>query len=358
MSRTKFYWTLQLSCWFIYISYVAAGIYYYIPNKTGVITAAFFNFTLLILGTHLYRLIVRSWNIESLKWYYFIVYPVVGNFIISSILCTFNATLLHFASHFASNQEGSISYFILQFLDCFRFIMPWFVFYHGTRLSEKAVKSVRDKNEALIHLKVAELENLKNQINPHFLFNSLNSIRALTLSDPKLAREATTKLSDLLRISMTYSDLQDIFLEEELNLVKDYLSLEKIRFEDRLTYRMEIDKGILKARVLPMSLQLLAENAVKHGVSKAKGGGEILIYAKKKNNDLILGVRNSGNIITENNSKNSRKGLGLANLRKRLLLNYGIENGLKITDDNNSVTAEFYIPLKIVHKELKSKVED
>ena len=347
MSRTKFYWTLQLSCWLIYVSYVAAGIYYYIPNKTGVITAALFNLSILVFCTHLYRIIVHSWNIESLKWYYFMIYPIIGNIIISSILCTFNTTILHFASHFASNQTASIGYFILQFLDSFRFIMPWFVFYHGIRLTEKAVKSERDKNEAQMQLKAVELDNLKNQLNPHFLFNSLNSIRSLTLSDPKLAREATTKLSDLLRIALTYNDLQDISLEEELNLVKDYLSLEKIRFEDRLTYRVETDRGILQARVPPMSLQLLAENAVKHGIGKAKNGGEILIYAKKRENNLVLGVKNSGSLIIDNPVKNSRKGLGLANLRKRIAINYGITYGLKITTNNEFVIAEFCIPLKI-----------
>ena len=347
MSKTKRYWILQLSCWLIYVSYVAAGIYYYIPNKSGVISAAFFNLVLLILGTHLYRLIVRPWNIESFKWYHFMVYPIIGNIIISSVVCTFNATMLHFGSYFATNKTPDINYFILQFLDCFRFIMPWFVFYHSVRLTEKAVKSQRDRNEARMHLKVAELENLKNQINPHFLFNSLNSIRSLTLSDPKLAREATTKLSDLLRIALTYNDLQDVSLEEELNLVKDYLSLEKIRFEERLTYHVETDRGVLKARVLPMSLQLLAENAVKHGISKVKSGGEILIYAKKNNNNLVLGVKNSGNLATTNNTKNTRKGLGLANLRKRISLNYGIEDSLEITSDDNFVTAEFYIPFKI-----------
>jgi sensor histidine kinase YesM len=347
MSRTKFYWTLQFSCWLVYVSYVAAGIYYYIPDKTGVITAALFNLIILIFSTHLYRIIVRNWNIESLRWYYFMIYPVVGNIIISGILCIFNATILHFATYFAYNNTPSLSYFILQFLDCFRFIMPWFVFYHGIRLTERAVQSERDKNEAQVHLKVAELDNLKNQLNPHFLFNSLNSIRSLTLSDPKMAREATTKLSDLLRIALTYNDLQEVPLKEELNLVKDYLSLEKIRFEDRLKFNMEIDRGILNARVLPMSLQLLAENAVKHGIGKSKSGGEILIYAKKKGNDLVLGVRNTGVLTTENNTKNSRKGLGLANLRKRIKLNYGIIDGLIISTADNFVTTEFSVPLKI-----------
>ena len=88
----------------------------------------------------------------------------MGNIIISAVLCSFNAIFLHFASYFASNRTDNLSYFILQFLDYFRFIMPWFVFYHGIRLTEKAVRSERDKNEAQMHLKVAELENLKTKL--------------------------------------------------------------------------------------------------------------------------------------------------------------------------------------------------
>lgn len=115
------------------------------------------------------------------------------------------------------------------------------------------------------------------------MFNSLNSIRSLTLSDPKLARDAITKLSDLLRISLTYKDLQDILLEEELNLVKDYLSLEKIRFEDRLNYNFYVSKKILNALIPPMALKLLVENAVKQGIGKEKKGEKywyLLIHKK------------------------------------------------------------------------------
>ncbi|MDZ7896871.1 MAG: histidine kinase [Arcicella sp.] len=348
MSKNKLYWTLQLSCWAVYVCYVALAIFFFTHNIKTVLVAAVINFSLFVILTHIYRLIVRKWNIESLNWYRFLIYPICANIIVSLIICLINSSFLNFANYFSPNHQFSIGYFTLQLLDTFRFAMPWFIFYHGIKYATKAVKSERDKNKAQMQLKFVELDSLKNQLNPHFLFNSLNSIRSLTLSDPKLAREATTKLSDLLRMSLTYNELQDISLQDELDLVKDYLSLEKIRFENRLSYRVEIDRSILKARVLPMSLQLLAENAVKHGIGKAKDGGEILIYAKKKDSDLVLGVRNSGNLTPENHTKNQRKGLGLANLRKRISINYGIADSLKIINQDNFVIAEFCIPLKIV----------
>jgi two-component sensor histidine kinase len=348
MTRLKLYWTLQIVCWGLYVIYASIGIVYYQPNAFEIFSAGFFNFCVFVLATHFYRQRIRKLSVESLPIHRFLVFPFVGSVIIAAGASILNSSLLHFGQVFSPKNQPTIGYYLLQFLDTFRYVMPWFVFYHGIKFAELAVQNERDKLEAQMQLKIMELENLKSQLNPHFLFNSLNSIRSLTLSDPKLAREATTKLSDLLRISLTYNELQDISLQDELDLVKDYLSIEKIRFEDRLNYHVEIDRGILKARVLPMSLQLLAENAVKHGIGKAKNGGEIVIYAKKRDNDLVLGVKNSGNLTSENHTKNSRKGLGLENLRKRISINYGIRDSLKIINQDNFVIAEFYIPFKIV----------
>jgi two-component system, LytTR family, sensor kinase len=344
MTRIKLYWTLQISCWGIYICYASLGIIYYQQNVVKILSAGLLNFLVFILSTHLYRIGVRERDIEILPLYKFLIRPIVGNIIIAIIVSIMNSSLLHFGQVFSPEKQPTFGYYTLQFLDTFRFVMPWFIFYHGIRFAERAIQNERGKVEAQMQLKVAELDNLRNQLNPHFLFNSLNSIRSLTLTDPKMAREATTKLSDLLRISLTYKDLQDIPFEEELNLVKDYLSLEKIRFENRLNYQFEISRGILKALVPPMSLQLLAENAVKHGISKSKNGGEITIFAKKKANYLIFGVKNTGTLNDSIGGK--RKGIGLENLRKRLALNYGLDNGFQIFEEQGTVTSEICIPLK------------
>lgn len=347
MTRNKLYWIIQLCFWGFYTVYIALRIPYLNADISSLMIAWILNFALFISTTHLYRQIIRKRNIEAMRAYKFLSYPIFANIFISLIIQVFNSEILDFNQIFLKDYKESVANYLLQSLDTFRFIMPWFIFYHGIRFAELAIQNERDKLEAQMQLKIAELENLKNQLNPHFLFNALNSIRSLTLTDPKMARDATTKLSDLLRISLTYKDLKDIPFEEELNLVKDYLSLEKIRFEDRLNYSFEISKGILKALVPPMSLQLLAENAVKHGIGKEKMGGEVIVFAYKNEGNLVFGVRNTGSLTKHNSDKNKRQGIGLENLRRRLELNYGIKDGFQISELDKVVTSKVCIPMKI-----------
>lgn len=347
MTRNKIYWTIQLSAWGMYIFYIALRT----PNlKLDILTLGivwFLNFIIFVLTTHAYRQFIRNMNIEAMKLHKFLLFPLSATFIISMFVQVFNSELLNFEQIFWKDYKDSIEGYLLQSLDTFRFIMPWFIFYHGIKFAELAIQNERDKMEAQMQLKIAELENLKSQLNPHFLFNSLNSIRSLTLTDPLMARDATTKLSDLLRISLTYKDLQDIVFEEEINLVKDYLSLEKIRFEDRLNYNFEISTELMKVLVPPMSLQLLAENAVKHGISKNKMGGVVIIFAYKSEGNVIFGVRNSGNLELGHTDKSKRKGIGLDNLRRRLELNYGIKDGFKISEFEKTVTSQVCIPIRV-----------
>ena len=347
MTRNKIYWIIQLSSWGFYIFYIAFRIPYLKADMLSLVIAWLFNFALFVLTTHIYRKIIRKKNIEAKKLHEFLLYPITANIIILLIVQVFNSEVLNFDQIFWEGYKESFGSYFLQSLDTFRFAMPWFIFYHGIKFAELAIQNERDKLEAQMQLKIAELENLKSQLNPHFLFNALNSIRSLTLTDPNLARDATTKLSDLLRISLTYKDLQDIPFEEELNLVKDYLSLEKIRFEDRLNYSFEISKGILKILVPPMSLQLLAENAVKHGISREKLGGEVVVYAYKKEGNLVFGIRNTGSLVKLISDKNKRQGIGLENLKRRLELNYGINDGFQISELNKVVTSQVNIPIRV-----------
>ena len=347
MTRIKLYWTIQISFWGIYLIYIGLRIRHFNISLNDTLIAGILNFALFLSFTHYYRVTVRQFKIERLPWYKFIIYPIIANCILVFILQLLNGEILHFEKIFTPDYKSSSINYFLNTLDSFRFTMPWFIFYHGIRFAELAIRNERDKLEAQMQLKIAELENLKSQLNPHFLFNALNSIRSLTLSDPKLARDATTKLSDLLRISLTYKDLQDIPFEEELNLVKDYLSLEKIRFEDRLNYNFEISKEVLKALVPPMSLQLLAENAVKHGIGNEKTGGEVTIFAHKCERNLVFGIKNTGSLIKSNPDKNKRQGIGLENLKKRLELNYGIRDGFGISEHNKVVTSQVNIPFRI-----------
>ena len=145
-------------------------------------------------------------------------------------------------------------------------------------------------------IKELELKTIKAHINPHFIFNSLNSIRALVDENPSRARTAITELSNILRSSMQVDKAETVSFEKELNIVKDYLALENMRFEDRLKVEYEIDEDTLDQQVPPMMLQTLVENAIKHGISKQISGGIVKIISDFKNQYHELAVQNTGSL--------------------------------------------------------------
>ena len=119
-------------------------------------------------------------------------------------------------------------------------------------------------------VKEAQLLALKSQVNPHFIFNSLNNIRSLVVENPEKAREMITHLSALLRYSIQFNNEERVTLEEEIVIVNNYLNLESIQLEDRLTYKIDVDEGVNNLLIPPMSIQMLTENAIKHGICPKK----------------------------------------------------------------------------------------
>eukprot|EP01136_Pigoraptor_vietnamica_P000079 Opistho-1_new@24931 len=230
MEKKKIYWTIQLTCWSLYIVYTTSEYIYYDVNISTAIISGFTNFLVFIGCTHTYYSIVNPKKIESLNWQKFILYPIIANFIIAIVVYFIDFLFLNITIPYSNNIQSDFLGNAFQFVKTFRFIMPWFIFYHGIKFAKKAIHEERAKVEAEIHIKEVELVSLRSQLNPHFLFNSLNSIQALTLSEPKMARDATIKLSDLLRMSLSFYELKDITFQEELNLVKNYLDLEKNAF--------------------------------------------------------------------------------------------------------------------------------
>jgi signal transduction histidine kinase len=195
------------------------------------------------------------------------------------------------------------------------------------------------KLESLI--KELELKTIKSQINPHFIFNALNSIRALVDEDPKRARQAITELSNILRSSIQADKIEITSLEKELAIVKDYLALEFIRFADRLKIVYEIEPQSLQNQLPPMMLQTLVENAIKHGLSKQPGDCIIKIISKTENNKHVLKVVNTGILQLAEND-----GFGLQSTKERLNILYGGEALFEIYQcETNQVTAKLIIPI-------------
>jgi sensor histidine kinase YesM len=194
--------------------------------------------------------------------------------------------------------------------------------------------------EALV--KELELKTIKAHINPHFIFNALNSIRALIDENPKRARAAITELSNILRSSLSADKGETVSFKEELKIVKDYLALENMRFEDRLQVEYDVKDETLNQQVPPMMLQTLVENAIKHGISKQVKGGFVRITSDIKGSFHQLSVQNTGYL----NGGASRTGFGLSSTQDRLSLLYGEKAKFEIRQvDPYLVEAKVFIPV-------------
>lgn len=201
-----------------------------------------------------------------------------------------------------------------------------------------------DEAELKILTRDAELKALKLQMNPHFLFNSLNAINALVTSDPALARKMMSRLSELLRCSLQSKDKLLIPLREELNIVHKYLDIEQVRFQDRMVYHEEIDPALLPRSFPAMLLQPLVENAVRHGIANNRDGGTIELRIKEQHERLVLTVENSS--ASPLVKKTSANGTGLPNIRRRLDILYG-QNYSWTIDDSDPLRYRVTIELPI-----------
>ena len=194
-------------------------------------------------------------------------------------------------------------------------------------------------------VKDSELLALKAQVNPHFIFNCLNNIRALVLEDPAKARDAITQLSDLLRSSIQFNKATKVPLYAEIAMVRDYLALEAIHMESRLRYSITVAPGAEAIEIPPMSIQLLVENAIKHSLARLPQGGSIDIEIQKSPTTLAIEVRNTGQLHAAPPPAHST-GIGLPNLRERLRLLHGTAATLTLQNQSTAtVSARIQIPI-------------
>ena len=186
----------------------------------------------------------------------------------------------------------------------------------------------------------AELKALRSQINPHFLFNSLNSISALTSTDPKSARRMTELLAEFFRKSLDAGKKKFVTLKEELELVSHYLDIERIRFGQRLTVDMQIAEDCLNKTVPPLILQPVIENAVKHGIAHLIDGGTITVKARCGSKSLTVTVENP---CDPGRPKGTGNRLGLENIRNRLHTIYGSKSNVVVKEDSTIFTVDIQI---------------
>jgi two-component system sensor histidine kinase AlgZ len=206
---------------------------------------------------------------------------------------------------------------------------------------ERAARVEKQEVEVKMLAREAELKVLKAQLDPHFLFNSLNAISSLCGSNPATARTLTTLLAEYLRKSLRTGNAESITLSEELELASSYLAIERIRFGPRLELAQEIDENVRGFRVPPLLLQPLVENAVKHGIGQLLEGGTLQIAAKRENGRVRISVDNR---CDPDRPLQEGHGIGLTNTRKRVAMFYGPSARVEIVDEATHYRVELSLP--------------
>ena len=345
------YWWCQVGGWF---SYGLTMIFFafIFDSKPNAIFYPRLGITIVsgILFTHLFRSLIIGFKLRPpfpfQKWWLLVVlfFSVVVSYSLT------NSAIVEWVGLYDPKIKFSVStrFFSNLIFDSpmiFIWVSIYYVWHYVQLGRMNEIQKVR--LETLV--KELELKTIKAHINPHFIFNALNSIRALVDETPERARTAITELSNILRSSMQAEKLETVTLEKELSIVKDYLALETIRFESRLRVVYHIDEDTLDQPVPPMMLQTLVENAIKHGIGKQREGGVVEIWSEFKNDQHQLVIKNTGAVEEDLDIDNS--GFGVSSTKNRLALLFGDKASFFIQNTtDHMVEAVVRLPLTANNK--------
>lgn len=339
MTKQRLYWILQTVGWSSWAVVNILGMSYVSTNFTSqmaipILAESVYFFII----THQLRLFMkkREWlNLATAKLIVRASLSITGMAITVYALRILISYLLgHYGQEMLSamNILGNVSGNLI-------ILLIWFSVYFVFHYFEKSTQSLKYE----VAMNEMKLNQLRTQLNPHFIFNALNSIRALVDDEPGKAKRAINHLSNILRTSLVLDKKKLTSLKEEIDTTRDYLALESVRFEERLRTNINIDPRAEQIMVPPMLLQTLVENGIKHGVSKLKEGGEVSVNVRVKTKKMILEIRNTG---TYQKNKINGTGQGLRNSQQRLELIYGDKASLKIKNEKeNTVLTTVKIPL-------------
>ncbi|SNS53624.1 Histidine kinase [Ekhidna lutea] len=337
MTKNKIYWLCQILGWGIY-GFIQIFLYtiaerFDVTQALGVLYQVLY----FIATTHLLRNLIIRFGWLNLRLSHLIPRILAVTLILSALnygyllsIEYFTGTISKMDLMFLTVLINTLGYWAIYFI--------WTIFYFAFHYVERYNKSLKAETAA----REVELNNLKAQLNPHFIFNALNSIRALVDENPRKSKESITQLSHILRNSLISDRKKMIPFMEELKTVMDYLALETIRYEERLTTKFDIDRNSGKYMIPPLMLQTLVENGIKHGISNLKHGGEISISTTVRRKQLHLQIRNTGQLSS---SIKVEEGFGLINTRKRLALIFGEDAKFEIkNEDKTTVLTTIVLP--------------
>ena len=357
-NKNALFWSLHTLGWvgWGFTHFLAAAVWDGSDSKY-----AFYVFLISVLG-FLFSLPMRpiyryTWEMDPVRR---IVVAVIASYMAATAWYTSRSYI--FANWFEKGKEmppdsSLLDHFLFVFLKvppAWTVMLAWTGLYFGIKyyrlLQEERQRGL--KSETMAH--EAQLKMLRYQLNPHFLFNTLNAISTLVLDKQNdLANTMVTRLSHFLRYSLDNDPMAKVTLAQEIEAMKLYLDIEKVRFDERLRLAFEIDKDAEKALIPSLLLQPLVENAIKYAIAQSVNGGAIRIAARVFAGQLLLEVADDGPGLDPNVvCKNKRTGVGLANTRERLKELYGENHGFQLgKTDPHGLTINIRIPLEIAEPE-------
>jgi two-component system, LytTR family, sensor kinase len=288
----------------------------------------------------------RRFRITSHDWLSAVPVHLAVGIVISFLQLAIQVRLNYIVNPGYKMTYWRVLYFFATFKGHINLLTYWVIvaLNHGFYYYEQARARELAWSRMETDLANAQLQVLNMQLHPHFLFNTLHSISTLISEDPQAARQMVLKLSDLLRASLNKIDQPAVPLQQELELLECYISIEQTRFKDRLAIKKEIDSTALACEVPTMILQPLVENAVRHGIGKHRQADRISIIAQRSNGRLLLEVKNCIGSV-ENGGSAPARGIGLTNTRARLEQLYGNQHSLEIANrEGGGVAVKLTLP--------------
>jgi hypothetical protein len=342
MNKQRLYWTMQIGGWLLYATVqMVSSIIVSGEVSANRLVFLFVESMLPLVVTHVARLVLKPG-----AWLNIGVPRLIMRVVLTALVLGFVFYFLRLpVGYLLGMYDSELAFdpgFIVGLSSVYAIIFfLWYVLYFTFHYFNQYNKSLKYE-ASMVQI---ELNNLKSQLNPHFIFNALNSIRALVDENPLKAKQAINQLSNILRNSLASDKKGLTKFEDELKIVKDYLGLEHIRFEERLKTDFDIDPESRRFYVPPLMIQTLVENGIKHGISRLTAGGLIQMKTKVEDDRLKIMIRNSGRLL--NGEKKHSTGLGIRNTVQRLKLIYGDDASFRILNENdNFVLTEIIIPQK------------
>lgn len=335
LARLNWYWILQSLGWTLVFIMVALVYSRHLGMPGVLATCAWTGVSGLLLSDLWHRIIkARRWNAGAIKWR-MLAGPLL-------LLGPLQACSIAAAIYILQGKiDGGLSWVPGSFALWSCVFLGWQITYLAALALRRANQFEATALRMEVQAKDSELRALQAQVNPHFFFNSLNSIRALVYEEPDSASQMIDQLASLMRYALQTGQLHKVPLQKELEAVEAYLAIEKIRFEERLRARIEVEPGLEQVMIPPMSLQTLVENAVKYGVEMSTTGSDIVITARRVGDNALIEIANAGAIRAFGNSTK----VGLSNTRKRLALSMGEEASLQLSENSGWVRATLQFPV-------------